>query len=113
MSFKDSFPGGIIGKVDAVDEDIFDELTYEIINFRWIISFFNDFDPNGNIRMKRWCSEVVGSNNKVIHVLYMTIKLSCCCQNTLIGYKEFSICIAANNVKGEMLSICWREVVLQ
>jgi hypothetical protein len=32
MSFKDSFPGGIIGKVDAVDEDIFDELTYEIIS---------------------------------------------------------------------------------
>ncbi|XP_071125252.1 protocadherin Fat 1-like isoform X4 [Mytilus edulis] len=32
MSFKDSFPGGIIGTLNAVDEDIFDELTFEIIS---------------------------------------------------------------------------------
>lgn len=32
MTFEESFPGGIIGKLNAVDEDIFDELTFEIIS---------------------------------------------------------------------------------
>ena len=48
-SFLDDFPGGSIGRVKATDRDLYDRLSYGLINQNHVDSLFNIRSMDGTV----------------------------------------------------------------